>query len=150
MSKPKPKPVFYEKVKAIRSHLGLSQEDFAEEMEVSTSLLAKIETGAANPSIAFKSKLLSRWNITPDFLDENYSGTMEDTSVIFTSMPELRSMTREVSDNPWKDEAFIHLKEEVKFYRSLIQNLTGGKTSFLPALKLSGLHPKRRHLSATA
>lgn len=53
-------------------------------------------------------------------------------------------------NDPWKDETFNSLKDEVKFYRQVIMQLTGGKpVNFLTALNLTGLN-KKRSLGAAA
>lgn len=50
----KKKITYGEKVRHLRTLLGLTQEDFASESEISTSLLSKIESGNQEPSVRFK------------------------------------------------------------------------------------------------
>lgn len=57
-----------ERVKLLRNSLGLTREDFAEEVSVSTRFLAELESGRVGVSIATLKAIATEFNVTADFL----------------------------------------------------------------------------------
>lgn len=58
---------FGERVRLLRSNKNLSQQEFADQMEVSRSYLASIETGRKEPSFSFVSSLIGAFGVEPNW-----------------------------------------------------------------------------------
>lgn len=129
------KPTLGEKVKYLRVTLGLSQEEFAAESEISMSLLSKLETNKIE-SVKMKQILIQRWNASLNFIADDYSGPLDKNTPIFNGdVPELYKITKLSAFDPARDTLYLDLKSEIKFYRDLIIQITGGKTgNFLRTL----------------
>lgn len=141
-----------DKLKAIRTALGLNQTELAQLIDASMSTISNAESGRRDISDQNISKLVSFVGVSKAYLAPNYTGAIDDPKFMFTSKPaDISALKASTQTNPWKDVAFTHLKEEIAFYRTIINNLTGGKgANFLRALNVSGLQSKRKHLSAAA
>jgi transcriptional regulator with XRE-family HTH domain len=56
------------RLKAIRKSLGMSQKEFAANLEVSASYLSEIESGKTKPSFNFTVLIYERYNVNPAWL----------------------------------------------------------------------------------
>lgn len=141
-----------DKLKAIRQALGLNQTELAGLIDASMSTISNAESGRRDISEQNVHKLISYVGVSKAYLAPNYTGPIDDPKLMFTSKPaDISALKAGTQVNPWKDVAFTHLKEEIAFYRNLLNNLTGGKgANFLQALNASGLLLKGRQLSARA
>ncbi len=59
---------FGKRVRSIREHLRLKQNEFAAGLEFSEGYLCQIEKGKANPTYEFFYKLVSKYNVSLDYL----------------------------------------------------------------------------------
>lgn len=58
-----------EKFRAIRLWKDMTQQEFADLLDVSVATVARIETGSLDVSPRIKAKIVSRVNLDDDFLD---------------------------------------------------------------------------------
>lgn len=121
-----------QRLKLFRERAGLRQEAIAAELDLSLSLLQKVESGAKEVSDKMAEALYKRYQLPITWLMEG-KGEM-------TYSLELQ--------NPYRDYAIQHLEKEVSFLRDLLKGFTQ-KPNFLPGLNLSGLQ-KRRQLRPKA
>lgn len=122
------------RVRELRTALGLSQSEFANETEISFSLLSKIETTTESPSQKVIQKILRRWNVDVDwFLEGNGELKIEKVGI---------NEKINVSSNPWREEAYSLIKEERDYfkekYTKVIDALISGNLGKLLALKNAG------------
>lgn len=61
-------PSFSNRLKALRSQLGLSQRDFAQKVGITASALSTYENGQKNPSVNVAVKIASEFNVSLDWL----------------------------------------------------------------------------------
>lgn len=112
-----------ERVRELRKALKLSLEKFANETDLSFSLLSKAETGVVPVTDEMLEKISNRWKVPFNWLAKGEGDLSFEKSI---KLPD---------SDPWKDEAFQHLKDEVKFYRNLLTQMAGSKQSFLHRVK---------------
>lgn len=62
------KAVFAGRVKELRSHLNLSQKDFASTLDIGASYLSEIESGKIKPGFDFFYKLTKIYRVNPFYL----------------------------------------------------------------------------------
>jgi transcriptional regulator with XRE-family HTH domain len=128
-----------ERVKSLRTKLNLTQQEFAEAIGITSAQLSRIENGENTPQDGTLKKIAHAASVDLNWLKLGI-GDVE---------PKLVNESSSV-ENPWKEEAYKALKDEVAFYRQLLMQVTGGKAaSFLQALNGTGL-PKKRSLRAAA
>jgi transcriptional regulator with XRE-family HTH domain len=109
-----------ERIKMLRTHLNLTQQEFSNKTGISIITVSKIETGDTAPSKSTLKKIITNTDVHSDWL---LSGVGE---IRFTEQTEPQSGVGQ-----WKDEAFssmqdhvTHLESEVLFYRNWINSLT--------------------------
>jgi transcriptional regulator with XRE-family HTH domain len=106
-----------ERVKLLRKKLGLSQEKFAQKINLSLPTITRIEkNGDVTPKTI--AMIVEKFGISKEWLSEGI-GELE------INMPK----KEDVSINPYKDALVRELKEEVDFLRQLIKNITGTSQS---------------------
>lgn len=86
-----------ERVKLLRTSLRLTQVEFAQELNVSASTIAKIETGE-KPSIAVLDAIINKYSVPDDWII-NGKGEMTFTK------------PTQPKNDPWKEEAYQTLKD---------------------------------------
>jgi len=59
---------FGRRVRAVREHLHLKQNEFADGLDLSYGYICQIEKGKANPTYEFFYKLVSKYNASMDYL----------------------------------------------------------------------------------
>lgn len=117
-----------EKIKTVRNQLALSQEDFAYQIEVSTSTVSKAEVELQKPSKGLIKKICKKFGISQDYFYGN-----SDLKIGNTNLIEVKN-----SENPWKDEAYSLLKAELESWKNIAMQLAGGKLGKLNALVYAG------------
>lgn len=60
--------IFSERLKKLRSNLGITQKDFAERIGITAAALSSYENNLKNPSIAVAKKIAETFNISIDWL----------------------------------------------------------------------------------
>lgn len=129
------------RMRALREALKMTQSEFADALNISSALVGKMENGVIDVSDNTISKACQAFSVPIEWL-EHGKGEM---SFRKTEKPrDLRIF------DPARDTLYNEMKTQISFMQQVILQLTGGKGNFLPALNVSGLHSKRRHLSATA
>lgn len=136
-----------ERIKMLRTHLNLTQQEFAETVGITSTQLSRIENGDGVPQKSTLAKICSATNVTFDWLT-NGNGEFK---------PQVISQSNELSFVlPWKDEAYKQvinerdsLKKELDRCWQMIGHITSGvKPNFLKAFNGTGL--KKRSLGAAA
>ena len=109
-----------ERVKMLRSHLAISQQDFATRLKKTTTTISRLESGLANPRISTLKLICQEFGVSKEWLIDGI-GELEITDP--------RPVEKQAS---WKEKAFEvmekqneHLSKEVLFLRSLLTNITG-------------------------
>lgn len=119
------KTKYDEGVKALRNRLKLSQTELATELDLSVSLISKIESGDIEPSSKLLRKMKDKYGVDSDALSKG--------EVIMKEI----SMSR--SDNPYRDYAIKQVEQERDYfkekYTQVIDALLNGKLGKLLALK---------------
>lgn len=67
-------------IKNIRLKTGLTQEKFAESIEISRSSLTQIETGKSNATLDILSKIIEVYNINPNVFFSSVANTLDETN----------------------------------------------------------------------
>jgi transcriptional regulator with XRE-family HTH domain len=106
-----------QRVKLLRKTLGISQEKFANELELSLISVNRMEKGS-EVSLKTVKKIVEKFGISEKWLSEGI-GELE------VNLP----IKEEVYVNPYKDALVRELKEEVDFLRQLLKNITGTSQS---------------------
>lgn len=133
------------KVKQVRLKLEYGQQEFADELKVSKSIIAKAESGNAPISDSLVSKICNKFHVNRGFFDGTEDLILE------------RKLT---SSDPWKDEAYLNLKETAKKWEEkyeklwakfeiLLDRVQPSQPGKFKALNLAG-GQKRSQLRATA
>ncbi|MFI0475831.1 XRE family transcriptional regulator [Paracoccus jiaweipingae] len=78
---------FGERVRLLRSNKNLSQQEFADQMEVSRSYLASIETGRKEPSFSFVSSLIGTFGIEPNWFFGVGSSNPDEAETVSQFVP---------------------------------------------------------------
>lgn len=84
---------FNEILRKLRQGRSMSQAKLAEELGVSSSLIAAYETGARKPSYELLEDLADYFNVTLDYL------TGKDEGSIYYLTPETATIAQEIYDN---------------------------------------------------
>lgn len=100
----------HDRIKELRSALGLSQTEFAYQTGISHSLLTKVESGDNPPTNKVIGKIVSKWGVTEAWL---LSGKGELTY----------NKDGDSKDESWKGEAWTLAKEELKEKGDLLRSL---------------------------
>jgi transcriptional regulator with XRE-family HTH domain len=128
-----------QRVKMLRTHLKLNPQQFAGDTNMTVSTLYRIENDEVEPRSKTISDIQRAYGVDSDWLVDG-RGEMKFTPV----KPDSKS-----TFDPARDTLYKELKEQIAFYRNLLQQMAGGKGNFLRALNGTGLH-KRRSLRAAA
>ena len=124
-----------ERVKLLRTHLNLSQQQFANRFGRTTASVSRIENGESTPRMSTLNEIISTFGVNKDWL-LNGEGEMEI------------SEKQKTSKESWKDKAYEeaskraeHLEMEVQFLRDMLTNITSklGAANFNSAFGLVGL-----------
>lgn len=107
------------RIKELRKALNLSQEKFALECELSTSLVSKAETNLIPVTLDMIEAICKRFEVPQDWLQ---SGKGKMTFV--------KTEKVTANSNPWESQLYNDLKDEIKFLRELLRARMGEK-SFL-------------------
>ena len=98
------KRIFGENVRIQRKRLDLTQDEFAERLDISTNHLAKLETGARFASPELIAKITLTLSIPPstlfytsesNFIDDSYRGKVE--KILIEEMNIMRQRIREIT-----------------------------------------------------
>jgi transcriptional regulator with XRE-family HTH domain len=113
-----------QRVKILREHLNLSQEEFAVKVGTTNASISRIEKGLTEPRKSTINKMMSTFNVNEWLI--NGKGSLEIVEKTANSTL------------VWKDEAYASLKEEVKYLREMLRLAVGGKSAnFLKALEVA-------------
>ena len=106
---------FKDVIKRLRLGIGMSQAKLAEELGVSSSLIAAYETGARKPSYESLEDLADYFNVTLDYLTGKDEGSMyymnPETATIAQTIydnRELRALFSAAKDAPADDLKVAH------------------------------------------
>jgi transcriptional regulator with XRE-family HTH domain len=115
-----------QRVKVLREHYRLTQGEFASKMGMKGYLgILKIEQGEIkNPRNETIENIVNTFGTTYEWLETGKGEMLPDGDVTFNDK-------KESKDNPWKDQLYQDLKDEIKFLRSLLLAKSGGEKSFL-------------------
>jgi transcriptional regulator with XRE-family HTH domain len=128
-----------QRVKLLRTSLHLTQEEFSIKVGLSLMGISRLENSDTTPRTSTLSKIVEATGIDKEWL---FSGRGE---MVFKDVIESEQVPN------WKSEAYEnlktranHLEQEVQFYRSILQNITGKSTTsnFHKAFDLAGFHKK--------
>lgn len=134
-----------ERIKMLRNHLNLTQQEFAERVGITSTQLSRIENGDGTPQNTTIQKISEGTNVSFEWLLHE-KGDFN---------PQVFSKKVVGNDDPWKNVAFQQiagerdsLKKEVERLWQMISHYTSGtKPNFHQALNASGL-VKTKHLRA--
>lgn len=120
-----------ERIKTVRNELGMNQTDFSYKVDMSTSLISKIESGDLEPSAKLIKRIAEKYGVDVNWLLKG-EGILK---VNLKSEPQ--------SDNPWRDEAYASLKADMDYLKEqynkvLNRLLDGGNLGKSKALKYAG------------
>lgn len=121
-----------QRLKQFRERAGLRQEAIAAELDLSVSLLQKLESGGKEISDKMAEALFRRYSLPFEWLMQ---GKGELTYTL-------------EKENPYRDALYKELRDQVDFLKETIRAITG-KANFLKLLSHTGQH-KRRRLSRAA
>ena len=117
-----------ERLRFLREELNLTREQLAMISTVSSSAITKIESGHMEVSAQNERKLLAvlnpsaNWWATGKGTDYFAIGTTEENK------KRVEALTfGNATANPWKDEAYTQLKEEVTYLRDMLKMALGSK-----------------------
>jgi transcriptional regulator with XRE-family HTH domain len=106
-----------ERILILKDHLRLDNQEFIAASKISNGTLWNIENGKNISSKTIK-VIAESLNVNLDWLKHGKGEMLAPQKEIAV-----------VDQNPWKDEAYKALKDEVSFLRSLVSQLTGGKSA---------------------
>lgn len=119
-----------ERIKAVRNRLGMSQTEFAVDLDSSVSLISKIESGDIEPSPKLLKRVCDKFGVDSDWLGQGKGELSASTKI------------KDINVNPWKDEAYKQLKQERDYfkdrYTKAIDAILSGNLGKLLALKSAG------------
>lgn len=127
------------RVKMLRSHLNISQNDLAKKTGVTSVTIYQIENGQSNPSAKTIEKIIQNTGVNREWL---LHGTGEMT---FSETVRVDEGDKKAS---WSEKAFEaiksqneHLEQEVQFLREMLKNITSklGAANFNPGFDLAAL-----------
>ncbi len=117
------------RVKLLRTSLRLTQNEFASELGISSSLVSKLEAGE-KPSAGTLDTIIQKYQVPESWILEG-KGEMKYTKP-----------TKETLTDPWRDVALKEVANERDNLRKEVQNLWGmiddfrnGRLSFLTSVK---------------
>lgn len=124
-----------ERILMLRSHLKLSQNDFANKIGLSSVGVWRIEKGEVAPRKGTLYTIAETFGVSKEWL------VTGEGEMSFETMPE------KVSSGSWSEKAFDavkaqndHLEKEVQFLRQLLLNVTGqAVANFNDAFNLASL-----------
>lgn len=96
------------RIKQLRLDLGLSQANFATKINLSGSLLIKVEAGTQAPSKTLLDNVISTWKV-----DRNW--------LIYGKGKMAYKIPKPKIFNPWKDTLVKELKEEITYLREALK-----------------------------
>lgn len=127
-----------ERVKVLRKALGMSQNDFANDADLSVALVSKMETGTEKVTETTIDKLNRTFKVPKEWL-------LHGKGELIFEMP----VAVKSGQNPYQDVLYKELKEQINFLKETIRLMAGGRSNFLRALNNPGLN-KKRSLRAAA
>ena len=114
-----------EKIKEARAKTGLSQEDFAKEIDFSYSQYNKAESGQVDVSAKLIRKICNRYGISEDYFFGNSP----------LQITKLEKAIKNDSGNPYRDALIQRLEKELEDWKTmalrLSQSLSMGKLNTL-------------------
>lgn len=122
-----------QRLKQFREKAGLRLEAIAAELDVSVSILQKVEAGGKELSDKMADSLNRRYQVPLSWL-------MRGEGELTYSLEK---------ENPYRDVLYKELKDQVDFLKETIRSLTGAKGNFRIPLNGTGLQ-KRKSLRAVA
>ncbi len=128
-----------ERIKMLRNHLNISQNDFSSKVDVSSVTIYQIEVGQSNPSSKTLQKIVNNTGISKDWLLHGKGEMTFSESV---------SELDEEKSTSWSAKAFEaikskndHLEQEIQFLREMLKNITSklGTANFNTGFDLAAL-----------
>jgi|GEM_PF-2016336 len=90
--------MYGKKIKLLRQHLGLTQAELAQRLEISSPALSKIESNITNPSAETTAKLIAAFDVNLNWL---YS----DQGAMFNAPTPQTDTLQEANERPYRDSA---------------------------------------------
>lgn len=112
-----------ERVKLLRTHLNLTQQDFCALCDLTNTSLSRIENGEVEPQKMTIQKMIDNTGVNPEWLIDG-KGELK---------VQVLKKKRQVSD-PWKEEAYTSLKQN----NSYLQNKLDEANLFIKHLLSKG------------
>lgn len=111
------------RILALRTHLGLSQSDFATQLGITQVGVWRIETGEVKPRKTTLQNIVQKFGVSRDWLIDGVGEIRIETPQMTNS-----------NESFWKDEAYRRLEEEVAFLRRMLE------LNFLPVGDNAGVY----------
>jgi putative transcriptional regulator len=112
------------KIKELRKHLSLTQDQFATDLSVSRSIISQIEIGKFNPTLELLNDIARKYNIDANyFFNENFALTLTNNtdSMNCNNCPFERINQR-------LEEDIIRYREDIADLKDQIRTLRGIET----------------------
>lgn len=127
-----------ERVKLLRTHLNLTQQDFCALCDLTNTSLSRIENGEVEPQKATIQKIIDNTGVNPEWLTDG-KGELK---------VQVLEKKRQVLSDPWQDITYKELKENNSYLKSKLDEMTlmvthliskGGSLGKSKALELAAL-----------
>lgn len=110
------------KIKELRKHLSLTQDQFATDLSVSRSIISQIEIGKFNPTLELLNDIARKYNIDANyFFNENFALTLTNNtdSMNCNNCPFERINQRLEEDITRYREDIADLKDQIRTLRGI-------------------------------
>lgn len=118
-----------ERLKIIRSNLGLSQTKFAEEMHVSRDVIANYESGRVEPTELFISSLCDKYRINEEWLKFG-KGDMHPPKTREVEIAEITAAMYKADDNDFRYQLMKLIAQlspdQIHTLREIVEQLHDG------------------------
>ena len=121
-----------ERVRLLRTHLGLTQNDFAIQVNSTLATISRTETGGTTPQQKLLNKIIEVFSVNRDWI-------LHGTGEMFSE----NQTPAVIKTTNWKEEAYTvlknhneDLKKEVEWLRGLLSK-TVGSPNFLNGIDLA-------------
>ncbi len=105
------KKIFGDRIKAVRQHLKIAQNIFAEQLKTSAGYISEIESGKTNPGVDLMEALKNVYNVNINWLITGIGGMFETSYETETTEP-MRFAEREAKYAP-DVQQFLDAAEEI-------------------------------------
>lgn len=105
-----------ERVRLLRETAGKTQIEFAQDVKMSASLLAKVEGGSKELSRKNAEKIISAYSVPEQWL-------LKGHGALDYKLPSPKA----AEENPYRDYSIQHLEKEIEWLRSVVASFAGGR-----------------------